>query len=203
MNCRDAPVILVGCKKDLRNAEAGIWEPLYQNNSSLFSPALTTGCTTTPAAELSSGITLSSRAAATEACLAAHTSGLIRYMECSAYSGAGVTDVLHQGVRTVFDERAADEEALRLNMQCCRGGGRRTRYADGKNLIRRRLWMGSGSGSDRARVESHRWSDASRKTIQDGGSGDVRTHEEGEKGRDDGGGGGGIGAGVSRFFCFA
>lgn len=200
MNCRDAPVILVGCKKDLHSAEAaaslGVWEPLYQHNSSLSSPPPFAAVSSPTARPSSGGLLSSRRVAATEACLAAHTSGLIRYMECSAYSGAGVTDVLHQGVRTVFDERAADEEALRMNMQCCGGGG----GGRGKNLLRRRLGMGSGSGSDGARRESRRWSGASRKTVQ---GGDLGMYEEGEKGGDGGGGDSGIGTGVGRFFCFA
>lgn len=38
-------------------------------------------------------------------------------MECSAKTGEGVDEVLNEGVRIVFDERAADEEATRMNMQ--------------------------------------------------------------------------------------
>ncbi|KXJ92717.1 P-loop containing nucleoside triphosphate hydrolase protein [Microdochium bolleyi] len=91
MNCRDAPVILVGLKKDLRIG-SGVWPPLYNANLAAAIPSA-------------------------RACLAAHTHGAVRYMECSAKTGEGVDEILEEGMRTVFDERAADEEAIRMNMQ--------------------------------------------------------------------------------------
>ncbi|KAH7032979.1 P-loop containing nucleoside triphosphate hydrolase protein, partial [Microdochium trichocladiopsis] len=72
MNCRDAPVILVGCKKDLR-AGSGVWQPLR--------------------------LTKSDHPVHTQACLAAHTTGAVRYMECSALTGEGVAEILDEGVR--------------------------------------------------------------------------------------------------------
>ncbi|KAI0470901.1 P-loop containing nucleoside triphosphate hydrolase protein [Xylariaceae sp. FL0804] len=88
-HCRDAPVVLLGTKMDLR-VGSGLWAPLFPN--------------------------LETRIPAAEGASAAHRMGAVKYLECSAKTGEGVDRVFEEGVRSVFDERAADEEAARLKM---------------------------------------------------------------------------------------
>ncbi|KAK7750223.1 hypothetical protein SLS62_007853 [Diatrype stigma] len=84
-HCGDVPIILVGLQKDERS-NGGLWTSFYRG------------------ARISAG----------EGSMAATGMGAVAYMECSAKTGEGVERVLEQGVRSVFDERAADQ-AARIN----------------------------------------------------------------------------------------
>ncbi|KAI0443930.1 P-loop containing nucleoside triphosphate hydrolase protein [Xylaria telfairii] len=79
---RGAPLILVGTKTDER-VGASLWAPLYPH--------------------------LESKITATEGTMTATEIGAIRYVECSAKTGQGIKGVLEEGVRAVFQRRAAYE----------------------------------------------------------------------------------------------
>ncbi|KAK7910891.1 hypothetical protein PG985_013372 [Apiospora marii] len=70
--CRGAPVFLVGLKKDTRIG-TGLWAPLF--------PAFDT------------------RIGATEGSMAANGMGAVKYLECSAKTGDGVTHVIEESLR--------------------------------------------------------------------------------------------------------
>ncbi|KAI1501074.1 P-loop containing nucleoside triphosphate hydrolase protein [Biscogniauxia marginata] len=98
--CRDAPVILVGLKKDQRG-RSELWAPMFPH--------------------------METRIPAAEGTFAANTMGAIKYIECSAKTGEGVDHVFEEAVRVVFDERAADEETERLRKEKAKKqGGRNT-----------------------------------------------------------------------------
>ncbi|KAH9998551.1 P-loop containing nucleoside triphosphate hydrolase protein [Xylariaceae sp. FL0662B] len=92
---RDAPIILLGLKKDTRIG-SGLWAPLYSH--------------------------WEARICATEGAMAASAMGAVKYLECSAKENDGVDRVFEEGARIVFDERAADEEAARIKMKAQSGG---------------------------------------------------------------------------------
>ncbi|KAK8047699.1 belong to Rho subfamily [Apiospora saccharicola] len=70
--CRGAPVFLVGLKKDTRIG-TGLWAPLF--------PAFDT------------------RIGATEGSMAATGMGAVKYLECSAKTGDGVSHVIEESLR--------------------------------------------------------------------------------------------------------
>ncbi|XXG99961.1 Branchpoint-bridging protein [Hypoxylon texense] len=86
-HCRGVPIVLIGLKKDTRIG-SGMWAPLYPH--------------------------MAARICATEGARAAGVMRAIKYIECSAKTGENVNHVFEEGVRLVFDERAAEEERARL-----------------------------------------------------------------------------------------
>ncbi|KAI6086912.1 P-loop containing nucleoside triphosphate hydrolase protein [Hypoxylon rubiginosum] len=86
-HCRDAPIILVGLKKDTRIG-TGMWAPLYPQ--------------------------LAARICATEGSEAAVIMRAVKYIECSANTGENVGRVFEEGVRLVLKERAEEAELEKL-----------------------------------------------------------------------------------------
>ncbi|KAI1080689.1 P-loop containing nucleoside triphosphate hydrolase protein [Whalleya microplaca] len=99
MHCRDAPIILLGLKKDTR-VGSGLWASLYPHSETRVS-----------ASEVK-----------TPGSLAANAMGAVKYLECSSKDNDGVDRVFEEGVRVVFDERAADEAAARIKDKAQSGG---------------------------------------------------------------------------------
>ncbi|OTA98219.1 hypothetical protein M426DRAFT_70236, partial [Hypoxylon sp. CI-4A] len=86
--CRDAPVILLGLKKDTRFG-AGMRAPMNPQK-------------------------LQTYICAAQGSVAATTMRAMKYMECSAMNGDNVNRVFDEGVRMVLYDRAEQEELARL-----------------------------------------------------------------------------------------
>jgi hypothetical protein len=90
MHCRGAPVFLLGLKKDTR-VGSGIWAPLF--------PSWET------------------RIGASEGAMAANHVNAVKYMECSAKTGEGISHVFEEAVRIVQVIRTGDEAMQREKSQ--------------------------------------------------------------------------------------
>ncbi|KAH8664176.1 P-loop containing nucleoside triphosphate hydrolase protein [Xylariales sp. PMI_506] len=84
--CGDIPVVVVGTKIDTRIG-SGSWAPLFPN--------------------------MNTRISASEGAMAANGVGAIRYLECSAKTGHGVSHVFEEGVRSVRAFEAGPEASIR------------------------------------------------------------------------------------------
>lgn len=108
-HCGDVPIILVGMQKDERSNNGGLWTSFYRG------ARISAGEVSFPSQpsppHLRLGITRLTQHAQKQGSMAATSMGAVTYVECSAKTGEGVERVLEQGVRSVFDERAADQAA--------------------------------------------------------------------------------------------
>ncbi|KAI2641427.1 P-loop containing nucleoside triphosphate hydrolase protein [Hypomontagnella submonticulosa] len=82
-NCNDAPIILVGLKKDKR-VGSGMWAPTYRQ--------------------------LQAHIHATEESTASGIARAVKYIECSAKTGENVHRVFEEGVRMVLCDREEEDE---------------------------------------------------------------------------------------------